>query len=103
MFDNFETFLTDTALEKWETRIQNIALIDRTMERYTQVIENMEYVDPLSPGLHDQMLKDFRRPVHLRDHATQWKHSFDTRIIFRAPNRISLHNKQKMLICWSFP
>jgi hypothetical protein len=50
MFDNFEEILTDTALEKWETRIQNnIALGDRTMDRFTQVIEEyiLEYVDPL--------------------------------------------------------
>jgi hypothetical protein len=75
MFDNFEEILTDTALEKWETRTQNIALVDRTMERYTQVIEEyiLEYVDPLSKDYMIKYLKDFHRPVHTkpRDHATR--------------------------------
>jgi hypothetical protein len=59
MFDNFEEILTDTALEKWETRIQNnISLGDRTMDRFTQVIEEyiLEYRSS-SKGLHDQYLR----------------------------------------------
>jgi hypothetical protein len=46
MFDNFEEILIDIAFEKWETRTQNIALADRTMEGYAQVIEEniLEYV-----------------------------------------------------------
>jgi hypothetical protein len=39
MFDNFEEVLKDTALEKWETRTQNIVPADRTTQRFKQAVE----------------------------------------------------------------
>jgi hypothetical protein len=75
MFDNFEEILQDTALEKWETRMQNIAPIDQTIERFNQAIEEylLEYVDPLAKDYMIKYLKEFRRPMHTksRDHATR--------------------------------
>jgi hypothetical protein len=50
MFDNFEEVLQDTALEKWETRMQNVAPADQTMEHFNQAIEEclLEHVAPLA-------------------------------------------------------
>jgi hypothetical protein len=76
MFDNFEEILQDTALEKWETRTQNIAPADQTMGHFTQAVDEclLECVDPLAKDHHMiKHLKDFRHPMHVKpwDHATQ--------------------------------
>jgi hypothetical protein len=75
MFDDFEEILQDTALEKWETRTQNVAQADQTMARFTQAFQEclLEHVDPFAKDHMIKHLKDFRRPMHVepRDHATR--------------------------------
>jgi hypothetical protein len=69
MFDNFEEILQDTALEKWETRTQNIAPADQTMGHFTQAVDEclLECVDPLAKDHHMiKHLKDFRDPMHVK-------------------------------------
>jgi hypothetical protein len=68
-------FLLTLLLRNGKREFKIYALGDRTMERYTQVIEEyiLEYVDPLSKDYMIKYLKDFHRPVHTkpRDHATR--------------------------------
>ena len=75
MFENFEEILTDIALEKWETRTQNVAPADQTLARFELAIQEflLECVDPLAKDHMIKYLKDFRRPIHAkpRDHATR--------------------------------
>jgi hypothetical protein len=107
MFDNFEEVLQDTALEKWETRIGNIAPVDRTMGRFDQAIGEylLEYVDPLAKDYMIKYLKDFRRPMHTkpRDHATRIETliRYTNRLPGTEPN-ITLQQTKNMIF-ESFP
>jgi hypothetical protein len=75
MFDNFEEVLQDTALEKWETRMQNVAPADQTMEHFNQAIEEclLEHVAPLAKNCMIKHVKEFGRPIYAKpqDHATR--------------------------------
>jgi hypothetical protein len=100
MFDNFEEILQDTALEKWETRTQNVAQADQTMARFTQAFQEhlLECVDPFVKDCMIKYLNDFRRPMHVkpRDHATRkLKLLFDIQIVFQVRYLILLHNKRR--------
>jgi hypothetical protein len=74
MFDNFEEVLQDTASEKWETRMQNVAPANQTMERFNQAVEEclLEHVAPLAKNRMIKHVKEFGCPIHAkpRDHAT---------------------------------
>jgi hypothetical protein len=61
MFDNFEEVLQDTALEKWETRIANVAPADRRIGRFDQAVEAclLEHVDPFAKDHMIKCLKEF--------------------------------------------
>jgi hypothetical protein len=86
MFDNFEEILQDTALEKWETRTQNIAQADQTMAQFTQAFQEhlLEHVDPFAKDCMIKHLKDFCCPMNVkpRDHATRIE------ILIRHRNRL---------------
>jgi hypothetical protein len=75
MFENFEEFLMDTALEKWETRTQNVVPADRTLARFELAVQEflLEHADSLAKDCMIKHLKDFQRPIHAKpqDHASR--------------------------------
>jgi hypothetical protein len=100
MFDNFEEILQDTALEKWETRTQNIAQADQTMARFTQAFQEclLEHLDPFAKDHMIKCLKDFCHPtcmLNLEIMPLELKLLFDIRIVFQVRNLILLHNKRR--------
>ena len=107
MFENFEEILSDTALEKWETRTQEIAIEDYTMELFEQTIQEylLEFVDPLAKDYMIKYLKSFHRPVHTkpREHATRMETliRYTNRLPGTEPNITAQQTKN--IICESFP
>jgi hypothetical protein len=100
MFENFEEILKDTALEKWETRTQNIAHAAQTLARFELAIQAflLEYVDPLAKDYMIKYLKDFGVPfiLNLEIMRLESKLSFATPIVSQVRNLILHHNKRRI-------